>query len=223
MDERQAIRTTALYWFARYAERASIILDIMNDSFEGLDSNARTIESTAIYREFCGNLGIPDRFGGFPQFLIDYIADEENPYSLHGSLDGAYHNIVLLESDFPVRSISTVVLTAIDRLENCTGRDCRVCELRKVASCLSAVWDRVNAILTDERARNVVVAGRFTERVDLYARFAYPISIQRRAMSILLQHVSLLPDALISGAAFRAMQARKDLARTENPQERLRA
>lgn len=201
-------KTNHLYWMGRYAERAVTLLDILCTWCGNMSDD----DSPAVYREFCMNLGIPDRFSGNRDFITGYLADNESPFSLMGALEGAEHNLSMLRGEVPVRPLQNCVQAAMENLDTCVRSGSDINELPGVKDSLVSFWDSMNVVITDENCRGIVIAGRFTERVDLYTRFQYPNDIQRRTMNILLQYVGLLPETLRSTAVVRALEQQGNLS-----------
>lgn len=154
-----------LYWLGRYTERAYTLIAHLRklcDRMVDKDENA--------YKEFCKRLGIADNYNGKNHFIQSFLSDKDSGIGIASSLEKAYDNAVVLRDKLTSQTLSYIQLASND-LAKCLKNDCRVFELQKVTDNLVAFWGAIDDYILENNIRDIIKAGKYAERMDLYARF----------------------------------------------------
>lgn len=163
-----------LFWLGRYTERVFTTIRTFLIGYDKmLDDEATT------YITICEQLDIPDIYGSQEEFIKTYIYSPEDPNSIYSNLKHAYDNAVVLRDEISSSSLSYIQM-AMDSMEEHSKDPFSLLHLQHVLDVLFAFWGSVDDMVLSENTRNILKAGRYIERLDLYIRLGYPdSSIQR--------------------------------------------
>ncbi len=151
-----------LYWLGRYSERCSLLINIFSDTFDTMldkDNNC--------YIELCNKIGIPNVYNDSDDFINKFIFDENNSYSIISSLDNAYNNAVLSKDVLKHECYSYL------RLASNLLRDIHIKQLYRLMNVQDYIFSFFGSILEymeDEEAYNLVLMGKYIERIDVFLR-----------------------------------------------------
>lgn len=186
MDHVSLRKAERLYWLGRYAERAytvSCLLMRYYDRMIDLDQNA--------YLDFCLRLGIADRYLDKNDFIRRIITDAGDNASITFALKEANDNAMVLRDEIKTESAAYMQL-AYNNALRCFTPECRICDLQKIKDSLLAFWGALDDYILNADIRNLIRIGKYTERIDLYTRFAYNATDLQGAESRLLRNLSQL-------------------------------
>lgn len=162
------VKANNLLWLGRYTERTYTTLrffDKYYDDMIDLDTSA--------YQKYCENLGIPDIYGDKTTFNKNYIFDTSDPNSMVSNLTRAHDNAMVIRDAISSETLSYLEM-ALNILKDGYKDHTPLREMQRVLDYLMAFWGCLDDYVDDEECRNVIKAGRYVERLDLYFRFSMP-------------------------------------------------
>lgn len=171
MDNISINKASSLYWLGRYTERAYTLIYYVRgfyDRMVDMDVNA--------YSEFCDHLGIPDKYEDKNDFVKRFISDKDGEVSIAYALNQAYDNAIILRDKLGSRTLCYIQL-ACNELTKSFNENCKIIDLQRVTDYLIAFWGAVDDYITEEDIRNLIKAGKYAERIDLYNRFGAENSV----------------------------------------------
>lgn len=157
-----------LYWLGRYSERVFTTLRTFFSYYDlMIDGNAE------IYKEYCNAIGIPCVYCSKEDFTSRYIFDKHDENSLYSNLTRAYDNAVVIRSTLSSESLAYIEM-ALNILKDSKKSLQPLFALQNVIDYLLAFWGSADDFIEDDESRNIMKAGRYVERIDLYIRLKYP-------------------------------------------------
>lgn len=162
------VKANHLLWLGRYTERTYTTLRLFNmyyDQMIDLDPLA--------YQKYCENLGIPDIYGDKTTFSKNYIFDGTDQNSMVSNLTRAHDNAMVMRDVISSEALSYLEM-ALNILKGGYKNHTPLREMQRVLDDLMAFWGCLDDYVDDEECRNVIKAGRYVERLDLYFRFSMP-------------------------------------------------
>ncbi|MCC8068410.1 MAG: alpha-E domain-containing protein [Ruminococcus sp.] len=157
-----------LYWLGRYSERVFTTLRTFFSYYDSMiDGN------TEVYKEYCDSIGIPCVYFSKEDFVSRYIFDKHDENSLYSNLTRAYDNAVVIRSTLSSESLAYIEM-ALNVLKDSKNSSQPLFALQSVIDYLLAFWGSADDFIEDDESRNIMKAGRYVERIDLYIRLKYP-------------------------------------------------
>lgn len=201
-------KSNHLYWLGRYSERAFTTIRTFMDAYDSMldqDPNA--------YRRVCEKLSIPDVYGCKEVFIINYLFDETDPNSVYSNLSRACDNASVMRDMLSSTALGYVQL-ALDVMEASKKETFCLLHLQEVLDDLYAFWGCVDDYVESSACRNIMKAGRYVERVDLYIRLGYErnaldLAFERMQYRLQRSHVDISEVDL--AIVKDAMKKKKDL------------
>lgn len=172
-----------LFWLGRYTERVFSTIKFFSGSFDRVldhDENACA--------EFCRQLDIPDIYNGWNDFLKRYNFDKSNPDSVASNLERVYDNAVVMRDELGSDAICYVQM-AVYALERASVSETPYIEMQKVSDNMLAFWGIIDDQIESENVRNIIKVGKRIERIDLYARLAFPKESLKREIRRLIGRI----------------------------------
>lgn len=166
MDNISINKANRLYWLGRYTERVYTMINYLTKFHDHMVDKDK-----AAYYEFCERLGIRSTYNDKKDFVVGFISDRAERFSLISSLDRAYDNAVVLRDILSSRTLSYMQLASNDLIK-CIAKECRIIDLQQVTDDLIAFWGAVDDYIMDNQVRDLIKAGKYAERVELYTRFS---------------------------------------------------
>lgn len=162
------VKANNLLWLGRYTERTYTTLRLFSDCYDqmiDLDVSA--------YQKYCETLGIPNIYEDKADFNRNYIFNSSDPNSMVSNLTRAHDNAVVIRDAISSETLSYLEM-ALNILKEGYKQHTPLREIQRVLDNLMAFWGCLDDYVDDEECRNVIKAGRYIERLDLYFRFAMP-------------------------------------------------
>ena len=157
-----------LFWLGRYCERVFTTIQTFLIGYDKmLDDEVTT------YKTICQVLDIPDVYGDPDTFIKNYLYSPEDPNSIYSNLKHAYDNAVVLRDEISSASLCYIQM-ALDAMEKHGKGTFSLLNLQEILDILFAFWGSIDDMILSENTRNVLKAGRYLERLDLYIRLSYP-------------------------------------------------
>lgn len=190
-----------LFWLGRYSERVFTTINTFLLGYDKmLDDDATT------YKTICKVLDIPDVYEDQEDFIKKYIYAPEDPNSIYTNLKHAYDNAVVLRDEISSISMSYIQMS-LDCMEQHSADPFSLLHLQQVLDMLFAFWGSIDDMILSENTRNVLKAGRYLERVDLYIRLDYPEASVRREYAKLAHRMSHLTPMQYDENKFQQVSA----------------
>lgn len=165
MDNISIKKANYLYWLGRYTERAYTMINYLRKFYDDMVDKDENL-----YLDFCNRLGIKEKYTDKNEFIKSIITDTEKNFSIVFSLDKAYDNAIVLRDILTSKTLSYIQLASND-LSRCMAKECRMLDLQHVTDNLIAFWGAVDDYIIDDNVRDLIKAGKYAERVELYKRF----------------------------------------------------
>lgn len=183
MDNISINRANYLYWMGRYAERVYTTISYVKCFYdEMVDKNPMA------YSEFCDRIGIVNKYHNKTDFIKHFIYDETSEISIAYYLNRTYDNGIVLRDMITSKTLSYIQL-ACNVLNKChNSEEYIIVNLQKVTDYLTAFWGAVDDYILENNARDLIKAGKYIERVELYNRFEENKNIKKAAMERLLRY-----------------------------------
>lgn len=157
-----------LYWLGRYSERVFTTLRTFFSYYDLMIDG-----DTEIYKDYCNSIGIPCVYFSKEDFTNRYIFDKHDENSLYSNLTRAYDNAVVIRSTLSSETLAYIEM-ALNILKDSKNSVSPLVALQNVIDYLLAFWGSADDFVTDDESRNIMKAGRYVERIDLYIRLKYP-------------------------------------------------
>ena len=161
-------KATNLFWLGRYTER---VFTTLRKFFRIYDDMIDDTETELVYGEYCERLSIPNIYTA-ENFVHNYLFDEENPDSLRSNMERAYDNAIVLREELTTKGLSYIQL-ALDVIKLSGNAKAPLFSLQPVMDYLFAFWGCVDDYVYNEECRNIMKAGKYVDRMDLYIRLEY--------------------------------------------------
>jgi len=183
MDNISINRANYLYWLGRYAERVYTTISYLRHFYdEMVDKNPMA------YSEFCNRIGIVNKYDNKTDFIKNFIYDETSDISIAYYLNKTYDNGIVLRDVITSKTLSYIQL-ACNVLNTCHNREeYIIVNLQIVTDHLIGFWGAVDDYILENNARDLIKAGKYIERVELYNRFEENKDIKKATMDRLLRY-----------------------------------
>lgn len=156
-----------LFWLGRYAERTFTTLNEFHNYYDKMidvDEN--------IYKILCEKLMIPNIYTCKENFIKTYLFERNDDNSIYSNMLRAFDNAVVIRDEISTNSLSYIEL-ALDKLEKSKESKMLLIDLQNVTDYLFAFWGSIDDNVKSEEARNIIKAGKYIERLDLYLRLSH--------------------------------------------------
>lgn len=157
-----------LFWLGRYTER---VFTTLRKFFHIYDHMIENVEIEDIYGEYCERLSIPNIYTA-DNFVQLYLFAENNPDSMRANMERAYDNAVVLRDELTSNALAYIQL-ALDVIKSAEGSAAPLFKLQPVIDYIFAFWGCIDDYVENEECRNIMKAGKYVERLDLYLRLEY--------------------------------------------------
>lgn len=189
MDNISINKANNLYWLGRYAERAYTTIGYLKKLYdEMVDKNQNA------YFEFCTSLGITNDYIDKKDFIRRLIYDEASEVSIAHYLNKTYDNGIVLRDILTSKTLSYIQL-ASNALKKCNNNEEHIIvNLQQVTDNLIAFWGAVDDYIVENNARDLIKAGKYIERLELYNHFNEDMNLKNSAINRLSRYASLLKN-----------------------------
>lgn len=131
------------------------------------------------YNEYCEKLSIPSIYTSVEDFFDRYLFDETDPNSIVSNLTRAVDNAIMLRNEISSTTLSYLEL-ALNKLKRIRNSKTALFEIQKVSDYMLAYWGCLDDYVVDDECRNLIKAGKYIERIDLYLRLDMPYDMIER-------------------------------------------
>lgn len=170
MGDKRLSKENRLYWLGRYAERAFMTIELMEQAYDqSLDGQPFD------YQDWCERMQIPCTYTNVEEFLDSYLFDPDNPNSVLSSVNRAFDNAVVMREIITSRTLSYLQL-AKNVMDNASVSIAPMLDLQQVRDYLMAFKGCVDERIVDESSRMTVKCGFTVERIDMEVRLDYRTS-----------------------------------------------
>ncbi len=178
-----------LFWLGRYTERVFTTLKTLEKQYDSMiDTNPMK------YTEFLNVFGLDDIYGNMQDFVASFLFDKNNPHSVAYSLEKAYDNGIVLRENISSKALSFLQL-AKDTLKNAVdSQKGLIFSLLPLEDMLFAFWGCINEYIYDNEIINLLMCGKYVERLDLYFRIKYDIRNVKREFERLYSFLEKVPE-----------------------------
>lgn len=178
-----------LFWLGRYTERVFTTLKTLEKQYDSMiDTNPMK------YTEFLNVFGLDDIYGNMQDFVASFLFDKNNPHSVAYSLEKAYDNGIVLRENISSKALSFLQL-AKDTLKNAVdSQKGLIFSLLPLEDMLFAFWGCINEYIYDNEIINLLMCGKYVERLDLYFRIKYDIRYVKREFERLYSFLEKVPE-----------------------------
>ena len=160
-----------LYWLGRYSERVCTALHILRKYYDDIVDSEN---STANF-EFCTKMGIPCEYQNPREFVHKYLYDTSLNYSVINMLERVKDNAILLREEIKSESLQYLEM-AINFMKRAGEDDLKLYELQYVSDVMYSFWGAVEDRIHNHKVSDLLMSGKYIERLDLYIRFEYDAS-----------------------------------------------
>lgn len=158
-----------LFWLGRYTERVFSTLKAIKKVYDKMmDGNQEQ------YKDYLECFGIPDIYGDMYTFMKSFLFDINNSNSVAFSLERAYDNGIVLREEISTEALSFLQM-AKDILVKAETSNRVLFDLLPLEDILFGFWGCIDDYIYDEEAKNIIMCGKYIERLDLYFRMNYPL------------------------------------------------
>lgn len=157
-----------LYWLGRYSERVCTALHILRKYYDAIIDD----EHTEAHKEFCSKMGIPCEYDNAREFVHKYLYDATLSYSVTNILERVKDNAILLREELKSESLQYIEL-AINYMKRAGEKDMKLYEIQYVTDIMYSFWGAVEDRIYNSKVRDLIVSGKYIEKLDLYIRFRY--------------------------------------------------
>ena len=187
MDNISINKANYLYWLGRYAERAYTTIRYLRQSYdEMVDKNPNA------YLEFCTSIGITDDYIDKKDFIRRFVYDETSEVSIAYYLSRTYDNAIVLRDILTSKTLSYIQLACNDLRNHYNSEGYVIVNLQRVTDDLIAFWGAVDDYIVENNTRDLIKAGKYIERLELYNRFNEDKNLKKAAMKRLSRYVAHL-------------------------------
>ncbi|MDD3222974.1 MAG: hypothetical protein EOM34_13940 [Clostridia bacterium] len=168
------VKASNLLWLGRYSERVYTTLQVFGQYYDDMiDHNMEG------YKAYCEQLSIPMIYESVDDFFDRYLFDEKDPNSVVSNLTRAVDNAIMLRNEISSTTLSYLEM-ALNKLQRIRNSKTALFEIQKVSDFMLAYWGCLDDYVLDDECRNLIKAGKYIERIDLYLRLDFPYdSIER--------------------------------------------
>lgn len=157
-----------LFWLGRYSERVFTTLRTFFSYYDLMIDN-----DTELYKEYCNAIGVPCVYCSKEDFISKYIFDKGDENSIYSNIVKAYDNAMVIRSTISSESLAYIEMSK-NTLKDSKDSQHPLMSLQKVIDYLLSFWGSADDFIQDDESRNIMKAGRYIERIDLYIRLKYP-------------------------------------------------
>lgn len=183
-------KVDALWWLGRYTERVFTTLKTFFPFYDDcLDHEPER------FRVFSDALDLGADMSNFDSFLYDFLYDRSNPNSVCASMNAAFNNAIMLRPEIGTKTLGYIELALNTLRESKTSLVGRLNRQRSVSDHLLTFWGALEDGTSESSVKAFVFAGKYVERMDLYARFSRPEADFDVPLLRLDFHLGLLPEA----------------------------
>lgn len=208
MGDKRLSKENRLYWLGRYAERAFMTIELMEEAYDqSLDGEAFD------YEDWCERMQIPCSYDNVEEFLDSYLFDPDNPNSVLTSVNRAFDNAVVMREIITSRTLSYLQL-AKNVMDNASVSLAPMLDLQQVRDFLMAFKGCVDERIQDEPSRMTVKCGFTVERIDMMVRLDWRTDELEKEFGRLTSRVRRTHLARDG----RRLQLLGDMATAPNPQ-----
>jgi len=176
-----------LYWLGRYTERVFTTLKTLQKIFD------RMIGTEHGYTEYLSYFGLNDIYTDNRDFMNHFLYDPNNMNSVAYSLERAYDNGIVLREEISTEALSFLQM-AKDTLAKSEKSSNTRFSLLPLEDLLFGFWGCVYEHLYDDETRNIILCGKYVERLDLYLRMHYNFRSVKKEFSRLCKKLDTIPE-----------------------------
>ena len=174
------VKASNLVWLGRYSERVYTTLQVFGKYYDDMIDN-----NMDGYNEYCEKLSIPSIYTSVEDFFDRYLFDETDPNSIVSNLTRAVDNAIMLRNEISSTTLSYLEL-ALNKLQRIRNSKTALFEIQKVSDYMLAYWGCLDDYVVDDECRNLIKAGKYIERIDLYLRLDMPYDMIEREFDKLM-------------------------------------
>lgn len=168
-------KANRLYWLGRYVERVltttHYIEGVYDRAIDGIDFD---------YQGFCQRLEIPCNYTSTWDFVMSYLSDASNPFSIASSMNFAFDNGIVLRETISSEALSYLQMSKniMDSVSaSCLSDDesdaAPMFDMQSVVDYLFAFKGTIDEGLADHDSRMIIKLGFSVERIDLMLRLGW--------------------------------------------------
>lgn len=178
-----------LFWLGRYTERVFTTLKTLEKQYDSMiDTNPMK------YTEFLNIFGLDDIYGNMQNFVASFLFDKNNPHSVAYSLEKAYDNGIVLRENISSKALSFLQLAKDTLKKAVDSQKGLIFSLLPLEDMLFAFWGCINEYIYDNEIINLLMCGKYVERLDLYFRMKYDIRYVKREFERLCGFLEKVPE-----------------------------
>ena len=160
-----------LYWLGRYVERVYMTLHLLRKCYDKMIDG-----KPEDYELFWNKLDAQNHYKDPNSFTTGMMYDEENTNSVIASLYHALDNAILLREDITSETLSFIEMS-IAYMKECKGRGVgNITDLQNVTDWMLAFWGSCEERVVNNSERNMMMVGKYIEKMDMCLRFNYPFT-----------------------------------------------
>ena len=178
-----------LFWLGRYTERVFTTLKTLEKQYDSMiDTNPMK------YTEFLNIFGLDDIYGNMQNFVASFLFDKNNPHSVAYSLEKVYDNGIVLRENISSKALSFLQLAKDTLKKAVDSQKGLIFSLLPLEDMLFAFWGCINEYIYDNEIINLLMCGKYVERLDLYFRMKYDIMYVKREFERLCGFLEKVPE-----------------------------
>lgn len=205
-------KANRLFWLGRYAERCILSLHLLRKFCnEGIDAVGQNPLA-----KFASLMGVPIAAQTAGAFVDDYLYSESNDCSIINMLAAAKNDAMLERNVIKSETLAYIEL-AVNYMANAKADACGVFALQPVSDYMMAFWGAVDENVRSQSVRNILLIGRYVERLDVMIRFGYDSD----RIADVLSRLSSIDEAELALCDADALAVLKDKVEAAKPAEAL--
>ncbi len=178
-----------LYWLGRYTERFFTTMKSLERLYDKVIDR-----DPEHYKKYLSCFGIADTYGSYKEFCKSFIFDKNNVCSASYSLERAYDNGIVLREEISTEALAYLQL-AKDKLSSTENTNQGlVVTLLPLQDILYSFWGCVNDTVSNEEIRDIILCGKYVERLEMYIRLKYRPELVRKEFSRLCLILNRIPE-----------------------------
>ncbi len=163
------MKANRLFWLGRYAERVYMTLHLLRKCYDKMIDG-----EPSDYEDFWKKLDAQEIYKEPEEFTFGMMYDENNVNSILSSLIHALDNAILLREDLTSETLSFIEMS-ISYIKNCKMKGVtNITELQPVTDWMLAFWGSCEERVVNSNEMNMMLVGKYIEKMDLCLRFSYP-------------------------------------------------
>lgn len=160
-----------LYWLGRYVERVYMTLHILRKCYDKMIDG-----KPEDYEHFWNKLDAQNTYKSVEDFKSGMLYDDANINSVLSSLNHALDNAILLREDITSETLSFIEMS-IAHMKKCKMANVsNITELQNITDWMLAFWGSCEERVINNSERNMMMVGKYVEKMDMCLRFNYPFS-----------------------------------------------